>query len=90
MQARVASKRVSQASACRKQARAASKRVRQGDMKVSEQCGIAATNGNQIAGSLMRNIACKENELFVHLYKTVMPNLKYSIQAVHTQTHMFV
>ena len=29
------------------------------DMKVSEQCGIAASNGNQILGLIRRNITYK-------------------------------
>ena len=31
------------------------------DMKVSEQCGIAAAKGNQIFGLIRRNIAYTEN-----------------------------
>ena len=31
------------------------------DMKASEQCGIAASNGNQIIGLIRRNIIYKEN-----------------------------
>ena len=30
------------------------------DMKVPEQCGIAAAMGNQIIGLIRRNIVCKE------------------------------
>ena len=30
------------------------------DMKVSEQCGIAASKGNQILGLIRRNITYKE------------------------------
>ena len=30
------------------------------DMKVSEQCGIAASNGNQIHGLIRRNITYNE------------------------------
>ena len=30
------------------------------DMKVSEQCAIAAAKGNQIIGLIRRNIVCKE------------------------------
>ena len=33
------------------------------NMKVSEQCGIAAANGNQILGLIRRNIVYKEKEL---------------------------
>ena len=34
--------------------------VTRGDMKVSEQCGIAASKGNQILGLIRRNITYKE------------------------------
>ncbi len=52
------------------------------DIKVSEQCGIAASKGNQILGLIRRNIACKEKELIIPLYKTIVrPHLKYCIQA---------
>ena len=32
------------------------------DMKVSQQCGIAAAKGNQILGLIRRNIVYKENK----------------------------
>ena len=32
------------------------------DMKVSEQCGIAASKGNQILGLIRRNITFKEKK----------------------------
>ena len=52
------------------------------DMKVSEQCGIAAAKGNQILGLIRRNIAYKEKELIIPLYKTIVrPLLEYCIQA---------
>ncbi len=52
------------------------------DMKVSEQCGIAASKGNQILGLIRRNIAFKEKELNIPLYKTIVrPHLEYCIQA---------
>ena len=35
------------------------------DMKVSEQCGIAAVKGNQILGLIKRNIVYKEKELII-------------------------
>ena len=51
------------------------------DMKVSEQCRIAAANGNQILGLIRRNIVYK-NELIIPLYKTIVrPHLEYFIQA---------
>ena len=36
-------------------------------MKVSEQCGIAESKGNQI-GLIKRNIAHQEKGLIIHLY----------------------
>ena len=48
------------------------------DMKVSEQCRSAASNGNLI----MRTITYKEKQLIVHLYKAIVrPHLEYCIQA---------
>ena len=35
------------------------------DMKVSEQCGIAASKGNQILGLIRRTIMYKEKQLIV-------------------------
>ena len=52
------------------------------DMKVSEQCAIAAAKGNQILGLIRRNIVYKEKELILPLYKTIVrPHLEYCIQA---------
>ena len=52
------------------------------DMKVSEQCGIAASKGNQILGLIRRTIICKEKQLIVPLYKAIVrPYLEYCIQA---------
>ena len=52
------------------------------DMKVSEQCAIAAAKGNQILGLIRRNIVHKEKELIIPLYKTIVrPHLEYCIQA---------
>ena len=52
------------------------------DMKVSEQCGIAAAKGNQILGLIRRNIVYKEKKLIIPLYKTIVrPHLEYCIQA---------
>ena len=51
-------------------------------MKVSEQCRIAASKGNQIIGMIRRNITYKENSLIVPLYKAIVrPHLEYCIQA---------
>ena len=38
------------------------------DMKVSEQCGIAAAKGNQILGLIRRNITYKGKKLIIPLY----------------------
>ena len=52
------------------------------DMKVSEQCAIAAAKGHQIIGLIRRNIVYKEKELIIPLYKTIVrPHLEYCIQA---------
>ena len=39
------------------------------DVNVSEQCGIAASKGNQIVGLIRRNITYKKKELIIHMYK---------------------
>ena len=52
------------------------------NMKVSEQCRIAASKGNQVLGMIRRNITYKENSLLVPLYKAIVrPHLEYCIQA---------
>ena len=49
------------------------------NMKVSEQCRIAASKGNQVPGMIRRN---KETILIVPLYKAIVrPHLEYYIQA---------
>ena len=51
-------------------------------IKVSEQCRIAASKGNQVLGMIRRNITYKEKRLIVPLYKTLIrPQLEYCIQA---------
>ena len=52
------------------------------NMKVSEQCRIAASKGNQILGMIRRNITYKEKSLIIPLYKAIVrPHLEYCIQA---------
>ena len=52
------------------------------NMKVSEQCRIAASNGNQVLGMIRRNITYKEQSLIIPLYKAIVrPHLEYCIQA---------
>ena len=41
------------------------------DMKVSKQCGIAASKGNKILELIRRNITYKEKELIIPLYKAI-------------------
>ena len=51
------------------------------DRKVSEQCGIPASNGNKILGLIVRNITYKKKELMIPLYKAIArPHLEYCIQ----------
>ena len=40
------------------------------NMKVSEQCKIAASKGNQVLGMIRRNITYKEKSLIVPLYNS--------------------
>ena len=52
------------------------------NMKVSEQCRIAASKGNQILGMIRRNITYKEKGLIVPLYKAIVRrHLEYCIHA---------
>ena len=47
------------------------------DMKVSEQCGIAASKINQILGLIRRTIMYMEKQLIVPLYKAIVrPHLE--------------
>ena len=55
------------------------------NMKVSEQCRIAASKGNQVLGMIRRNITYKEKSLIAPLYKAIVrPHLEYCIQAWST------
>ena len=52
------------------------------NMKVSEQCRIAASKCNQVLGMIRRNITYKAKCLIIPLYKAIVrPHLEYSIQA---------
>ena len=52
------------------------------DIKVSEQCGIAASKGKQILGLIRRTITYKEKQLIVHLCKAIVrPHLEFFIQS---------
>ena len=49
------------------------------NMKVSEQCRIAASKGNQVLGMIRKH---KEKSLSIPLYKAIVrPHLEYCIQA---------
>ena len=51
------------------------------NMKVSEQCRIAASKGNQVLGMIQRNITYIKS-VVVHLYKAIVrPHLEYCIHA---------
>ncbi len=52
------------------------------NMKVSEQCRIAASKGNQVLGMIRRNITYKEKSLIVPLHKAIVrPHLEYCSEA---------
>ena len=54
------------------------------NMKVSEQCRIAASKGNQVLGMIRRNITYTDKSLIVPLYKSIVrphSHLEYCIQA---------
>ena len=52
------------------------------NMKVSEQCRIAASKGYQVLGMIRRNITNKEKSFIIPLYKAIVrPHLEYCILA---------
>ena len=52
------------------------------NMKILEQCRIAASKGNQVLGMIRRNITYKEKSLIIPLYKAIVrPHLEYCIHA---------
>ena len=52
------------------------------NMKVSEQCKIAASKSNQVLGIIRRNVTHKDKSLIVPLYKAIVrPHLEYCIHA---------
>ena len=52
------------------------------NMKVSEQCRIAASKGNQVLGMIRRNITYKEKSLIIPLYKAIVS--KTSLRILYT------
>ena len=56
--------------------------TRNANMKVSEQCRIAASKGNQVLGMIRRNITDKKKNWIVPPYKAIVrPHFEYCIQA---------
>ena len=52
------------------------------DMKVSEQCRIAASKGNQILRLIRRTITYKDKQLIVQIYNAIVrPHLEHCTQA---------
>ena len=52
------------------------------NMKVSEQCRIAVSKGNQVLGMIRRNTTYKEKSLIIPLYKAIVrAHLEYCVQA---------
>src|SRR6266536_4144867 len=54
----------------------------QANLKVSSQCTKSVNRANQVLGMIYRTITCKNKEIILKLYKTlVRPHLEYCIQA---------
>ena len=52
------------------------------NMKVSEQCRIAASKGNQVIGAIRRIMIYQEKSVIVPLYEAIVgPHLEYCIQS---------
>jgi hypothetical protein len=50
--------------------------------KVSEQCNVAVKNANSMLGIIRRHIKCKNKDILVRLYKSlVRPRLEFCVQA---------
>ena len=53
------------------------------NMKVSEQCRMAASKGNQVIGMIRRNITYKDKSLIIPLYKAIVSS-KNSLIILYT------
>ena len=54
----------------------------QNDLKVNKQCIKAANSANRMLGMIKRNFVCKDKDVIMPLYKTlVRPHLDYCVQA---------
>ena len=63
------------------------------NMKVSEQCRIAASKGNKVLGMIRRNITYKEKSLIVPLYKAIVrqvSNCSYINETVGFTSHFMI
>ena len=61
------------------------------NMKVSEQCRIAAFKGNQVLGMIRRNITYTEKSLIIPRYKAIVrPHLEYCIHAWNTYLRKYI
>ena len=60
------------------------------NMKLSEQCRIAASKGNQVIGMIRRNITHKEKSFIIPLYKAIVrPHLEYhtGMESISQERH---
>ena len=55
------------------------------NMKVSEQCRIAASKGNQVLGMIRRNITYKEKSLIIPLYKAIVSRDRNKDKFLHVR-----
>ena len=62
------------------------------NMKVSEQCRIAASKGNHVLGMIRRNITYKDKSLIVPLYNVIVrPHLEYctGMESMSQEMHRY-
>ena len=61
------------------------------NIKVSEQCRIAASKDNQVIGMIRRNVTYQDNSLIVSLYKAIVRcHLEYCIQEWSTYLRKYI
>ena len=60
------------------------------NMKVSEQCTIAASKGNQVLGMIRRNITYKEKSLIIPLHKTILRILYTGMESTSQERRRWV
>ena len=60
------------------------------NMKVSEQCRIAASKGNQVLGMIRRNITYKEKGLIVPLYTHLEYCIHAGMEFIYQERHLDV